>query len=273
MIVMMSPYEKTGRYNKIFYFKESRKLKIPNSLLINTDKGKMIGYGFYGANHLLDDTAATPPSFTPYSNCSSRIKNKSLYKSVMSNSIIDWREKDFTGVKKGSGITYVNDRDFLLEPDWEDLFNNFSNNISFIHSLRPQGRDQIKSILSKNYITSKICIPIDQLNIDDIKYCLRMNGAVFDITNITNEKLFSFIFLTKTFSSDKIKFSIYASPNPFTQKLLSWGMSGSTESFASFCGKDYDDTNKDYYRFKYRKLLRQKPSNMTPNEAIKELTF
>ena len=155
----------------------------------------MIGYGFYGANHLLDDTAATPPSFTPYSNCSSRIKNKSLYKSIMSNSIIDWREKDFTGIKKGSGITYVNDRDFLLEPDWEDLFNNFSNNISFIHSLRPQGRDQIKSILSKNYITSKICIPIDQLNIDDIKYCLQMNGAVFDITNITNEKLFSFIFL------------------------------------------------------------------------------
>nr|DAL45315.1 MAG TPA_asm: hypothetical protein [Caudoviricetes sp.] len=32
---MMKPYEKTGRYNQIFYFKDNPKLKIPKKLIIN----------------------------------------------------------------------------------------------------------------------------------------------------------------------------------------------------------------------------------------------
>lgn len=274
VVIMMKPYEKTGRYTKIFYFKESQSLKIPNSLTINTDKGKMIGYGFYGENNLLPDTAAAQPSFTPYDINSDRIKNKTLYKSIKGNSIIDWREKDFTGVKTGSGITYVNDRDFLKESDWSELFNHFDNNIQFIHTLNPCSMEQAREILSKPYVNSRICVPINPvMNVGDIQYLLSMNGVTFDNTLLSNEELFAFIFFIKTFSGVKIRFRVYTSTNPFTNKLLNWGMSGRIESFAAFCGKDYNDTNKEYYYFKHRRLLRQNPTYITPDEAIKELTF
>lgn len=136
IVIMMKPYEKTGRFNKIFYFKDG-KTKIPNSLTINTDKGKMIGYGFYGSANLLEDTALTPPDFTPYEMNMERVKNKTLFNSIRNNSIIDWREKDFAGVRPGAGITYVNDRDFMDEYDWEEIFDHFDNNINFIHTLYP----------------------------------------------------------------------------------------------------------------------------------------
>ena len=81
------------------------------------------------------------PSFEPYDLFSNEIRNKELYKSIRANSLIDWREKNFAGARAGAAITYVNDRNFLDEEDWEDLFNHYDNNIDFIHSIRARGYD------------------------------------------------------------------------------------------------------------------------------------
>lgn len=60
---MMNPYEKVGRYTKIYYFKDNPTLALPQKLKISK-KGKTLGYGFYGEAGLTNpDVIAAIPSF------------------------------------------------------------------------------------------------------------------------------------------------------------------------------------------------------------------
>ena len=86
-VLMMKPYEKTGRYNKILYFKDNPNLIIPKKMVINTDKGQFYGYGFYGKSGLKEETLQATPSFAPYDLMSSTMKGKALYQSIKANSI------------------------------------------------------------------------------------------------------------------------------------------------------------------------------------------
>lgn len=76
---MMSPYEKTGRFNKVLYFKDNPKLPVPKNVIVNSEKSSFYGYGFYGNSTLMEDTKEYAPSFVPYDNTLTKIKNISLY--------------------------------------------------------------------------------------------------------------------------------------------------------------------------------------------------
>lgn len=112
-VIMMKPYEKTSRYNKVFYFKESPTLMVPKNLIIDSDKAKYYGYGFLKKSGLSDSTKSVPPSFFPYEVNSNRIRNKPLFSRIKNNCLIDWRERDFTNYRKGTTTTFINDTDFL----------------------------------------------------------------------------------------------------------------------------------------------------------------
>ena len=265
IVVMMQPYENTGRYNKIFYFKEGQ-TKIPKSLTIDSSKGKMVGYGFYGSAGLLPGTALTEPDFTPYDLNSDRIKNKTIYSSIKNNSIIDWREKDFTGVHKGASITYVNDRDFMNEYDWEDIFDHFDNNICFIHTLHPT-IEQLPLLIPKHYYKTRICVPI---SFDEkiIKELLDTSGIAFDNVGVSNEKLILFILFCKILSKEKLSFRAPSTNDPLLRRILKWGASGFEGSYEEFCRKEigYMPMDSFHYNFKPRTALRQKPSTMSIEE-------
>lgn len=271
-VIMMDAYEKTGRYNKIFYFKDNPCLRVPNGLTLNTEKGKMLGYGFYGKSGLENQkTIDATPNFTPYELFSSKIKNKNKFNSIKVNSLIDWREKDFTGARMGAGITYVNDRDFLLEPDWLDLINHFDNNIEFIHTIRPTNFVTAEEFIN-TYHTSqtKIVLPFT-LNPQHIKNFSGWQWMSFDIKDVSNEDLFFFIFAAKIMGIEGLFFDPPFSNDPFKSNLLKWGRSNEMISYQEFLKDVFKDS--DYYKLSYRILLKQNPQKITLKDIADKLTF
>ena len=269
LVIMMKPYEKTGRYNKIFYFKDGT-TRIPNGLTINTEKGKVIGYGFYGGAELLKETMFTPPDFTPYDMNMDRVKNQTLYRSIKQNSLIDWREKDFTGVRTGSGITYVNDRDFMDEYDWEELFDHFDNNIYFVHTLYP-GQNQLRTLMQKNYTFARIAAPMI-FDKELILELLDTKGIMFNNKDVSLKYLIGFICFVKTLSLKKIAFTNPMSTDPNMKRIIKWAYDTSRISYEQFYQKTEGHMPIDnfHYNFKPKALLYQDPKAITPEDFIFE---
>lgn len=268
-VIMMKPYENTGRYNKIFYFKEGN-VKIPKGLTINSEKGKTIGYGFYGCSNLMKETLETPPDFTPYEMNIDRVKNKVLFNSIKNNSLISWRDKDFTGVRNGAGITYIADRDFMENYDWEEVFDHFDNNINFIHTLRPN-EEQLPILIQKNYTKARIIAPL----LFDEKLVLEMldtKGILFDDKQISFKKLLGFILFVKTFTNKTIPFYFTIVMNPLFEPLIKWNSSNEQISYKAFREKTngYMPIDALHFNFKPKELLYQNPKNISPEEFKQE---
>lgn len=273
VVEMMKPYEKTGRYNQIFYFKDNPSLKIPNGLTINSEKGTMVGYGFYGKTELSQKTMDSVLSFLPYDMNENKIKNVYLYRLAKNNNLIDWRSKDFTYTFSGKAHTLVNDRDFLSEPDWEELFDHYDNSIEFIHTLRPESYEQAKLILEKDYgHITRIEVPFT-FNLDKVDYYLSMKGVRFDDRGIDNENLFMFIFAVKTYKEEKLYFHNCFSNDQFRQSLYQWAAQRDRISFASFIGNQFDPMLPMYYNFKQSLLLRQDPTKFSHADIYNEIVY
>lgn len=270
-VIMMKPYEKTGRYNKVIYFKDSPKLIVPAKLNINPEKAKMVGYGFYGNSGITNQKIIDAiPDFTPYDLVSSRIKNKTRYQSVKINSLIDWREKDFTGARGGASITYVNDRDFLQEEDWKELYQHYDNNIEFVHPVRPQNYEDAEEFLN-TFVTTNTLIHLPfTLNTEQIKEFSEHKGVAFNIDSVKTEQLFFFVFAAKIMGIEKISLYPYSSNDPFRNNLIKWALGG-VVSYKDFLKEAYKDT--DYYKLSYRILLKQNPKTITLQDISEYLTF
>ena len=268
-VIMMKAYEKTGRYNKIFYFKDNPSLKLPNKLVIDTQKGKFIGYGFYGKVDLKEETKEFPPSFAPYDLMSNLVKNKNLYKSIKTNSLIDWREKDFTMVQTGAAITYVNDRDFLNEEDWEEVFDHFDNNIDFVHIIKTELYDdtRVKKFLEKSYGTNTtILLPAD-VSKDYVQFYNQYRGVEFDMKGKDADSVFIHIFASKIYN-EKIRIQGFYPTDEFGKAILRWNRTGGRSSFKDFMGKDWEESFRTNSR--YSGLLIQNPTKITYDEFVED---
>lgn len=267
-VIMMKPYEKTGRYNKIFYFKDNPKLAVPNGLVVPTDKDtRMLGYGFYKSSGLVTpEIIESPPSFTPYDLCSSRIKNKTMYKSIKSNCIIDWREKDFTGARAGAGKTYINDRDFLDEPDWEELFDHYDNDIVFIHTIRCEDKEKILKFIEKPYGGgTRIELPAT-FNKDELLMLDEYKGISF--TANSEEELFVLVFISKILNI-KLKLNPYCARTELMRDIIKWNAVDRI-SFKNYMTNMNKWNQSDYLRFPFRLYLQQDPKKITFTDAEKE---
>ncbi len=263
---MMKPYEKTGRYNQIFYFKDNPKLEIPKKLIINQDKGKFCGFGFYGTSGISSKTIEFVPSFEPYNLFSNKIKNMTLYKSIRNNSIIDWREKNFAGAKCGAAITYVTDRNFLDEEDWEEIFDHYDNNIDFIYSLKvdKSEEDKMFKFLKKPYGNhTRIVVP-QQIDMDKLIYLSSCRGVVFNINDAM--ELTAQILISKILDIKLPMYSTYEN-DPFILDLIHWNNAGRI-SFKEFLGINWDPNK--YITFPYRLMLQQNPTKITYDELCEE---
>ena len=265
-VIMMKPYEKTGRYNQIFYFKDNPKLEVPKKLVINQDKGKFCGFGFYGTSGISSKTMEFAPSFEPYDLFSNKIKNITLYKSIRNNSIIDWREKNFAGAKGGAAITYVTDRNFLNEEDWEEIFDHYDNNIDFIHSLKvdKSEEDKMFKLLKKPYGNhTRIVVPW-QIDKDKLIYLSSCRGVVFNINDAM--ELTAQILISKILDIKLPMYSTYET-DPFILDLIHWNNAGRI-SFKEFLGINWDPNK--YITFPYRLMLQQDPTKITYDELCEE---
>lgn len=273
-VIMMKSYEKTGRYNQIFYFKDNPRLEIPKKLIINQDKGKFCGYGFYGTSGISPETMEFAPSFEPYDLFSNEVRNKALYKSIRTNSLIDWREKNFAGAKAGAAITYVNDRNFLEEEDWEDLFNHYDNNIDFIHSIRARGYDDQAFIkLAQKPLGAKTeLIAHSGLNKETFERFKNCRGIKYDYSGPMD--LFMQIFISKVIDIP-IEFEFKYPQGDFNENFFVTHMIRWNNLYGRISFKDYMiemnvwDPNK-YINFPYRLLLQQDPTKITYNELVEE---
>ncbi len=265
-VIMMQPYEKTNRYNKIYYFKDSKSLRVPNNLIIDTDKGEVLGYGFLGTSGL-KSAAKVPPSFSPYELNSDRIKNKKLFNSIKNNNLVDWREKDFTYTFSGKSKTYIIDRDFLLEEDWKDLFSSFDNNIEFINSLTARNFHQTKEFLklysgALHKIVTSPPSSIDEL-IEYSPFCIYKNS--FSI-----EQIFLIILAAKQQGSYSIDFSWNGTT--FENAIIKWGKNKTRESFNIFTKQKFEST-KEFNQFPNRVLLKQNPQTLGKTFINENLIF
>ena len=265
-VIMMKPYENTGRFNKIFYFKDSPRLAVPKKLIIPTDKDtKMLGYGFYKTSNLsTQEIIESPPSFMPYDLCPAKIKNKPLYRSIKANSIIDWREKDFTGARAGAGKTYVNDRDFLENPDWEELFDHYDNDIEFVHSVRGD-RDKLLKFIEKPYGASTRVVFPCTLDSDILTKASEYRGVIFEVGSENSMGLFMMIMISKIID---VKINVQTFINdPFYSDLIKWNRADRI-SFKEFMGERWNPNN--YLNFPYRILLSQNPQKITYDDLVEE---
>lgn len=268
-VIMMQPYEKTGRYNKIFYFKENPSLKIPNSLIINSDKGVTLGYGFY-KNNGLSKAMSYSPSFSPYDLNSNRIKNLKLYHSIKNNNLISWRDKDFTYTFDGKAFTYVNDYEFLIEQDWSQLFEVFDNNIEFLHSIKTHNFEIADKFLKlyKGH-RRRLIIPLPEKN-RLIHYC--NENVLIDNSNLSSYQEFLIILFIKTNSDSIINFLVTKNNNNFRKAIYNWGMCPKRISFNKFTNRKFEN-KKDFLNFPNRILLKQNPQTMNKNTIDELLTI
>lgn len=270
-VIMMNPYEKVGRYTKIYYFKDNPSLVVPQKLTISK-KGKTLGYGFYGESGITNPKVlAAIPSFQPYEFKSDKVKNKELFNKVKQNSIVDWREKDLTGYRKGTRITFINDRDFLSEPDWQEVFEAFDNNIAFTHPLNCCSINNVFEVLEKNYSNTATIIPI-KFDKDYVLKSLEYKDVCFDNRDVSEEQLFLFILFCKILTNQKIVFSLPSiAATPMVKKLIKWAAAKQV-SFKDFLDDEWKEF--DYYNFKYRILLKQNPQKISLTTFKNEyLTF
>lgn len=270
-VIMMKPYEKTGRYNQIFYFKDNPRLEVPRKLIVDQDKGKFCGFGFYGTSGISPETMEFAPSFEPYDLFSNEIRNKELYKSIRANSLIDWREKNFAGARAGAAITYVNDRNFLDEEDWEDLFNHYDNNIDFIHAIRAKSyddKDFIK-LTQKPLGTKTRLIAHSGLSKDVFERFKNCRGIEYDYTDTTD--LFMQIFISKVIDIPiEIEFKYVDAGDFFRSHLLRWNNLYGRISFKDYMTKMCVWDPSRYMNFPYRLLLQQDPTKITYDELCEE---
>lgn len=268
-VIMMKPGEKTGRFNSILYFKDKPDLIIPKSVVLDNEKGKFFGYGFYGYSGINEDTKTFVPSFAPYDLFSNKIKNKTLYNSIKANSVIDWREKDFLLTKADATYTYVLDRDFLSEPDWEELFDHFDNKINFVRTVMPPSKydlTEVDKFLTKPYgKATQIVVPAT-VDKDKLLHYASHDGVCFNLDTSDTDGVFFHIFISKVVSEKKIRFYNYGL-NEKQNDFLRWAGAGRV-SFAEFMGENFKDT--DYLNCRYRALLKQNPLTISYEDICEE---
>lgn len=264
-VIMMRPTEKTGRFTKIFYFKENPNLAVPRHLVFN-EKSSLHGYGFFKESRILEDTKKYEPSFFPYEACSSKIKNKTLFNSIKNNSLVEWREKNFGGYYSGRSIIYVNDRDFLQEDDWEDFFTQFnSNNIYIIHPVIAKDFGAAAQFLKYNTTGTELRVPFT-LNKDELEFYSNYNGVSIEIKDKSESEIFLLFFTAKVLNL-QIKPTYQYNPPTFISNLIKWNSNKEQISFMEFLGKDFN--NFDYLKFPYRLLLKQNPKTYSYSDIPK----
>ena len=192
---VMKKNEPTSLYTQIFYFKENPRVKIPIKLKIDSDIGTFLGYGFCGNSGLKNpDVISTEPSFAPYDLNESFIRKKTLYKSIKSNSLVNWRDKDFSH-SKGDKY-FINDYEFMKEADWKDAFSYFNKTYEFMHPLTPELDDL--EFLSKhtNYGSlTKVILP-PTLNKDYLPILDYIKGGGYsDLTMDEHDTFLQYLFL------------------------------------------------------------------------------
>lgn len=268
-VLMMKPYEDTGRYNKILYFKDNPNLNTPKGIVFD-DKASFYGYGFYKQSNINDNTKKIEPSFFPYDINLERLKNKSLYKSIRANDLIDWREKDFTYTHAGKTYTYVGDRDFLSEPDWEELFQHFDNKIEFIRNLKPSSIEQADKLLTYYHGNQLIHLPVYTLNPDVI---LRFVGKSSILFHVNNEVEYArLIFAAKVLTDKPLYIAPYIPKTPYEKDLYNWATKGGQVSFKDYLGINYNDDK--FLNNPQRIMLKQDPKKITFAQCKEEyLTF
>lgn len=262
-VIMMKPKEKTGRFNKILYFKDNPKLVVPQAIKFN-DKCKQYGYGFFKKSNLNDKTKEYAPSFMPYDLFKEKIKAKQIYHSIKNNNFIDWREKDFTYTFAGKTLTYVNDRDFLDEEDWKELFQHYDNNIEFIHSLYPHSFEQAADVLSVYMGKQYIYLPFFSCDEDIIRKFSKHFNVCFKVEN--EEELILTTFATKLLTNNPLDFSF--KEYRINLDIVKWARSEKRESFQRFMGINYNEHQ--YLNSKYRLLLKQNPQTISYDEFKNE---
>lgn len=241
-VIMLKPKDSITPFNRVFYFKENKKSKIPNSLDLSDEKIKVIGSGFYGKlPQLKPEILNTPPAYDPYDIYSYKLKVSKGYDTLKRSSLIRIETNNFAGFDKDNTNIYVADSNFLYSAGAEDfLQQNKNHNYLFFRPLLAKDMDTALRFLRYGILFNREIII--GFKFDQDFFIENMNEKfVFACGLRENESEENFLLrMTKmalVYKNKKKLFRFFdAIPNtPAAQYVVQWATTSSTQlSYAQF---------------------------------------
>lgn len=116
IVNFVKPQEPLDKYNKVFFFFESEKERIPRGVKIQPDKSQCYGYGFYHSyTPLKEEIRNTPINFTLYDLQEDKIKNLAEYKKIKRSSLIRVEDNDTNNFNSDYRHIFFVDHNFLYQ--------------------------------------------------------------------------------------------------------------------------------------------------------------
>lgn len=190
-VILMNKKEDEGRYNKIIYFKDNKKLQIPKGINVIGRNKQIYGEGFFNTfSPLPEKYSISPPDPIVYLTVCNKFKTIK-WNNFIRSSIVRFSNNDMTGYKPEAKDLYIVDRDFCaLEGAADFLLEYKQKTIHFFHTLR------ITSIEDYN-LFSRFTLILSKPLFIDFKF-----NKEFLLENI-NEKLHFNVYTPQAEETDK----------------------------------------------------------------------
>ena len=138
-ITMVRPQDPLERFNKVFFFKDSKNVlgKEASSKLIIENK-TLMGYGFFGKTERLKPEIFNQKlNYKCYDEVSWKLSNKADYPNIVKNSFVRFETEDFTDYKPERPLIYINDENLAAVPQVFDLLQQYKNHTFCpLHSIK-----------------------------------------------------------------------------------------------------------------------------------------
>ena len=273
-IIMMTPKDDEGRFNKIIYFKDNANIMLPSQLEVLGERKDIYGYGFFKEiTPLKPEIAITPPSYLPYDPWSNKLRNSSTYDLMKRSSYIRLETNDFTDFKPNMKNIYIADHNFFYLKNAEDFLKEHKNNhnFKFIHRLEVQDEETaIKFIPYSILFDRRIALHFRYS--ENFFYTYYKDAILFDVPRPQEtednylQKVIKIILWNKckNNSYQYQNFSFIVKRKELYRKILIWGNSPIKESYQNFYqGDNAAQRELETIPSEFRLLLKQNPKTIT----------
>lgn len=269
-VVMMNPSTEVGRFSKIYYFQDNKKVNIPLSLKLSGPNVNLFGYGFYGKDELLPEPIqATPPSFLPYDIYCDKLAIKKTYETVRRRSVIRAATYDLTGLTDSKHV-YVVDRSPAQCENLIKILKSYpEKKFTFFHGLRMKSMEMIEifrpylpQLCNRLVVDFNYSPEFYEAHCGDLShYYFNISIRPFESELDYIERMIKVVLILRK-REIEVALPIRNNDPPLLKAICEWNNEKKQQSFAEY------SKGKEYENFLYstpiniRSLLKKKPEKV-----------